>query len=109
MKGRCQQLTDSYIYTTVRMGIANSFCATEAIRSRLVCRHASAALTAAPTGLAVVTNGRQGVSEWGKSPESSCATRQWIRIAVGHDQEHAVGYDAAGGDITAGSFYVMLR
>ena len=37
-------------------------------------------------------------SEWGKSPESSCATRQWIRIAVGHDQEHAVGYDAAGGD-----------
>jgi hypothetical protein len=25
VKGRCQQLTDSFIYTTIRMGIANSF------------------------------------------------------------------------------------
>ena len=32
MKGQRQQLTDSYIYTTVRMGIANSFFATASRR-----------------------------------------------------------------------------
>ena len=36
MKGRCQQLTDTHIYTTVRMGIANSFCTTRRSRWPLI-------------------------------------------------------------------------
>ena len=62
MKGQRQQLTDSYIYTTVRMGIASSFAASDSV-SVLVPQNLDAFHGLGTAGAATLRAVAPGISE----------------------------------------------